>query len=315
MTSVGVDPEDDRRPGAVLVVVTWNSAEVLPGLLESLELGMAGLRWRLVVADNASADGTPDVVRTKAPDALLVETGRNAGYAAAFNAALAAVGPLDEDTDAVFVCNPDIRLRPGCGAALVQGLKSGGTGITAPLLYDGTGRMIRTLRREPNPLRLLGEMVLGAGRSGRFPALGEQVTDPDAYRTATRADWAAGSLMAISRECLEACGPWDESFFLYSEETEFALRAGTHGFATRLAPDAVAVHLEGEATVSPKLWTLLTLNRVRLYRRTHRPPAVAAFWGALLLRESSRALLGRQSSRAAVRALVSPARMRAKPGP
>src|SRR6476620_5134438 len=109
MACVGVDPEDDRRPGAVMVVVTWNSAEVLPGLVESLELGMAGLRWRLVVADNASADGTPGLVRTIAPDALMVETGRNAGYAAAFNAALDAVGKLDERTDAVFVCNPDIR--------------------------------------------------------------------------------------------------------------------------------------------------------------------------------------------------------------
>lgn len=315
MTSVGVDPEADQRPGAVLVVVTWNSADVLPGLVESLELGMAGLRWRLVVADNDSADGTSDVVRTLAPDALLVQTGRNAGYSAAINAALEAIGPLDEQTDAVFVCNPDIRMKPGCGAALVQGLKAAGTGITAPVLYDGHGRMIRTLRREPNPLRLLGEMVLGAGRSGRFAAFGEQVTDPAAYRRPTRADWAAGSLMALSRECLQACGPWDESFFLYSEETEYALRAASRGFATRLAPDAIAVHLEGEAMVSPKLWTLLTLNRVRLYQRTHRAPAVAAFWGALLLRESSRAVLGRSSSRAAVRALVSPARMREKPGP
>lgn len=302
-------------PGAVLIVVTWNSADVLPGLFDSLERGMAGLRWRLVVADNDSADGTPDLVRTKAPDALLVQTGRNAGYAAAINAALDAVGPIDKEADAVLVCNPDIRMKPGCGAALVRGLEKPGTGITAPVLFDGAGRMIRTLRREPNPLRLLGEMVLGARRSGRFAALGEQVADPAAYRSPTRADWVAGSLMALSRECVEACGPWDESFFLYSEETEYALRARTHGFVTRLAPDAVAVHLEGEATVSPKLWTLLTLNRVRLYRRTHGVAASAAFWGALVLREGSRALLGRASSRAAVRALVSPARMRAEPGP
>jgi GT2 family glycosyltransferase len=302
-------------PGAVLIVVTWNSADVLPGLFDSLEQGMAGVRWRLVVADNDSADGTADLVRTKAPEALLVQTGRNAGYAAAINAALEAIGPLDKETDAVFVCNPDIRMRPGCGAALVRGLEIPDTGITAPLLYDGTGRMIRTLRREPSPLRLLGEMVLGAHRSGRFAALGEQVADPRAYKEPTRADWVAGSLMALSRECVEACGPWDESFFLYSEETEYALRARSHGFATRLAPDAIAVHLEGEATVSPKLWTLLTVNRVRLYKRTHSPAAVVAFWGASLLREASRALLGRASSRAAVRALVSPGRMRAKPGP
>jgi GT2 family glycosyltransferase len=307
--------EDAELPGAVLVVVTWNSAEVLPGLLESLERGMSGLRWRLVIADNDSADGTEDLVRTKAPEALLVQTGRNAGYAAAINAALDAVAPLGAETDAVLVCNPDIRMQPGCGAALVRGLAQAGTGITAPLLFDGSGATIRTLRREPNPLRLLGEMALGAHRSGRFAALGEQVVDSAAYRNPTRADWVAGSLMALSRKCVEACGPWDESFFLYSEETEYALRARTRGFATRLAPDAVAVHLEGEAAVSPKLWTLLTLNRVRLYQRTHTAPAVAAFWGASVLREASRALLGRATSRAAVRALVSPARMRAKPGP
>jgi GT2 family glycosyltransferase len=310
-----MQPSPEGLPGAVLVVVTWNSADVLPGLLDSLDVGMAGLRWRLVVADNDSADETSDVVRTKAPGALLVQTGRNAGYAGAINAALEAVGPLDERTDAVMVCNPDIRMRPGCGLALVRGLQAQGTGITAPVLYDGDGQTIRTLRREPSPLRLVGEMLLGARRSGRFAALGEQVTDPRAYRCATRADWVAGPLMALSRRCIEACGPWDESFFLYSEETEYALRARSRGFVTRLAPDAVAVHLEGEATASPKLWTLLTLNRVRLYGRSHRAPAVAAFWAALLLRETSRALLGRASSRAAVRALVSPARMREKPGP
>ncbi|WP_228560206.1 glycosyltransferase family 2 protein [Catenulispora pinisilvae] len=318
MSTEEISAEDvsaQELPGAVLVVVTWNSADVLPGLLESLAFGMVGLRWRLVVADNDSADGTADLVRTEAPDALLVQTGRNAGYAAAINAALDAVGPLDKGTDAVLVCNPDIRMEPGCGAALVRGLERSGTGITAPALFDGDGRMIRTLRREPSPLRLLGEMVLGAHRSGRFAALGEQVADPHAYSGPTRADWVAGSLMALSRECVEACGPWDESFFLYSEETEYALRARSCGFATRLAPDAVAVHLEGEAAVSPRLWTLLTVNRVRLYRRTHGAVAVAAFWSALVLREGSRALLGRASSRAAVRALVSPARMRAKPGP
>ncbi|WP_228555970.1 glycosyltransferase family 2 protein, partial [Catenulispora pinisilvae] len=296
MSTEEISAEDvsaQELPGAVLVVVTWNSADVLPGLLESLAFGMVGLRWRLVVADNDSADGTADLVRTEAPDALLVQTGRNAGYAAAINAALDAVGPLDKGTDAVLVCNPDIRMEPGCGAALVRGLERSGTGITAPALFDGDGRMIRTLRREPSPLRLLGEMVLGAHRSGRFAALGEQVADPHAYSGPTRADWVAGSLMALSRECVEACGPWDESFFLYSEETEYALRARSCGFATRLAPDAVAVHLEGEAAVSPRLWTLLTVNRVRLYRRTHGAVAVAAFWSALVLREGSRALLGR----------------------
>jgi N-acetylglucosaminyl-diphospho-decaprenol L-rhamnosyltransferase len=60
----------------------------------------------------------------------------------------------------------------------------------------------------------------------------------------------------------------DESFFLYSEETDFALRAGDLGFETAFVPNAKVTHLGGESRVSPALWSLLTVNRVRLYRPT-----------------------------------------------
>src|SRR6266568_3495484 len=127
-----------------LVVVTWNSAELIPGLVESLAEGMAGLRWQLVVADNDSHDDTVTEVRRLAPTALVVQTGRNAGYAAAINHALAAIAQQGSDVGAVLICNPDIRMRPGCGAALVAGLDLPGTGITAPVLYDGNGVLARS---------------------------------------------------------------------------------------------------------------------------------------------------------------------------
>src|SRR5438874_2190951 len=63
----------------VLVVVTWNSAGVLPGLLDSLRPGMAGLDWQLVIADNDSRDGTVELVRDRTPSAIVLQTGRNAG--------------------------------------------------------------------------------------------------------------------------------------------------------------------------------------------------------------------------------------------
>lgn len=310
-----MDEIDGQAGSIALVVVTWNSAGVMPGLLESLPAGMAGLDWRLVVADNDSADDTVGEVLRRMPTATVVQTGRNAGYAAAINAALAQIGRTVPGLRAVLVCNPDIRMQPGCGAALVAGLDELGTGITAPLLHDGHGALIRSLRRESSVSRALGEAVLGNRRSGRFPRLGELVTDPAAYRTTTVSDWAAGSLLAVSAACLAACGPWDESFFLYSEETEYALRARDEGFATRLAPAAEATHLEGDSKVSPKLWTLLTLNRVRLYRQRHGRVATAAFWGAVLLREASRAAIGKPHSRTAARALLSRSRLRAVPGP
>jgi GT2 family glycosyltransferase len=112
--------------------------------------------------------------------------------------------------------------------------------------------------------------------------------------------------MAISAECRAACGPWDESFFLYSEETEYCLRARDLSYATQLEPSAEAVHLGGDSQVSPRLWSLLTVNRVRLYRRRHGAVATACFRAAVLLRETSRAALGRRASRAAVAALLRP---------
>ncbi|MFG2112026.1 glycosyltransferase family 2 protein [Streptomyces sp. NPDC048718] len=305
-----LDRSEDRRTGTVaVVVVTWNSAAVLPGFLDALPAAMAGLEWRLVVADNDSSDDTVAVLRKHAPDATVVETGRNGGYAFGVNAALRAAGAFDGDCAAVLVCNPDIRMTEGCAATLVAGLGDelpDGTraGITVPLLYEADGTLVHSLRRESTVPRALGEAVLGNRRAGRFPRWSELVTAPGAYAGRTSPDWATGALMALSAECLADCGPWDESFFLYSEETEYCLRARDLGHRTRLEPEARAVHLGGESRVSPRLWSLLVVNRVRLYRRRHGLAATTAFRGAVLLREFSRAALGRRPARAAVRALL-----------
>lgn len=293
---------------------------MIPEFLASLPQGMAGLDWRLVVADNDSADDTVDLIRSLAPQTTVVQTGRNAGYAAGVNAALEAAAGWDGGFRAALVCNPDIRMRRGCAELLVGALGdpvAGGSkvGISVPLLYEEDGTLHYSLRRESRVTRALGEAVIGNRRAGRFPRWSELVTDPGAYGRRTVADWATGALLALSRECLEACGPWDESFFLYSEETEYCLRAGDRGFATRLEPEASAVHLGGDSQVSPRLWTLLTLNRVRLYGRRNSAAATAAFRAAVLLRETSRAALGRPASRAAARALASPSALRATPGP
>ncbi|MGP3689195.1 glycosyltransferase [Streptomyces sp. IBSNAI002] len=313
-------PDPGTGPVAVLVV-TWNSSAVLPEFLASLPAGMAGLDWRLVVADNDSADGTVDLVRSLAPEATVVQTGRNAGYAAGVNAALGAAAGWEGGFRAALVCNPDVRMRRGCAKVLVDALGAplsdgGRVGISVPLLYEEDGRtLLLSLRRESRVTRALGEAVLGNRRAGRFPRWSELVTDPSAYERATVADWATGALMALSRPCLDACGAWDESFFLYSEETDYCLRARDLGFRTRLEPAASATHLGGDSQVSPRLWTLLTLNRVRLYGRRHGPAATAAFRTAVLLREASRAALGRPASRAAARALAGRSALRATPGP
>ena len=289
------------------VVVTWNSADVLAGLLGSLRAGFEGVDWRLAVVDNASADATvalaEDWLRHDGSGVAgrVLQTGRNAGYAAAINAALA----TDEPSAATLVLNPDIRLAPGCVRAMLEILAADAqprTGIVVPRIRDAHGALYRSLRREPSLPRALGEAVLG--RHAARVGLGETVGDEAAYQATTTVDWATGAVMLIGGDCRAACGPWDESFFLYSEETEFALRAKDRGYATRLAPEAEAVHLGGESRTSGRLWALLTVNRVRLYRRRHAWPMAALFWLAVLLREAPRAALGRAPNRTAVAALL-----------
>jgi N-acetylglucosaminyl-diphospho-decaprenol L-rhamnosyltransferase len=303
------------RPGTavdvVVAVVSFNSEDVLPGLVASLDAGLAGLTWHLVVADNDSRDDSVAVVRRLLPAATVVETGRNGGYAAGINRAVEAAPPHR----AVLVLNPDVRLHPGCGQRLTAALAAPGTGVAVPRLLDAEGRLIYSQRREPSIARALGDAVLGATRAGRSVLLGEVVTDDRGYRADTVTDWAEGSTQLVSAACWERVGPWDESYFLYSEETDFDLRARDLGLRTRFVADAVATHLEGGSAGSAALWPLVVLNRVRLYHRRHGRAASVTFWAVTVLREASRAALGRDHNRAALKALVSPRRLREMPGP
>ena len=191
-----------------------------------------------------------------------------------------------------------------------------GTGIAVPRLVDGDGELIHSMRRRPTLLRAFADAFVGATVAGRWPRdrRGRHRSRPATPSDATP-DWAEGSTQLVSRACLDACGPWDESYFLYSEETEFHLRAGSRGFGVRYVADACAVHLEGDSSTSPRLWALLTANRLRLFSRLSSRPRTALYWLALVLRESSRAARGDATARAAVRVLVRPELLRAPRGP
>lgn len=295
----------------LVVVVTFNSADLVPGLVESLAAGMGASPYDLVVADNASVDGSPDVVREVAPDAKIVDMGRNAGYAAGINAAVAASGP----SRAVLVLNPDVRLEPGCVPTLLAALERPGVGIAVPRLVDGEGRLVESMRREPSAVRAWADALVGARRAGRVPGLGEVVTGDARYERSALTDWAEGSTQLISADCWRACDGWDESFFLYSEETDFGLRARDAGHATLFVPTAQAVHLGGESATSPALWALVVANKLRLYRRRHGLLPVVSYWLALVVREGSRAARGSAIARLALRVLFDRRALSTRPGP
>ncbi|MDP8931591.1 MAG: glycosyltransferase family 2 protein, partial [Actinomycetota bacterium] len=199
-----------QRPEVTLVVVTYNSAQLLRAFFDALASALADVdSYEVVVADNASWDETLELVSELAPAATVVRLGRNAGYAAGINAAVARAV---KGARAVLVCNPDVRLHPGSVRRLLDALASpAGTapeavspevGIVVPRLVEADGTLALSLRREPKVLRALGEALLGGRRAGRFAALGEVVCDPRCYQRPGSADWASGAVMLVSRRCL-----------------------------------------------------------------------------------------------------------------
>jgi len=288
-----------------VVIVTFNSAAVLPACLASLDVALEAVGGgQLVVVDNASGDGSAELARARHGTRVVVMAS-NEGYAAAINAGVAATA----DHDDVLILNPDVELERGCLAALVAALEPSTVGIAVPRITGPAGELRHSLRREPSVPRALGEAVLGGRRAGRYPMLGEVVTDPAAYGRPSTVDWATGSTMLISGRCLADVGRWDESFFLYSEETDFALRARDKGWSVAYVPDAVCMHREGESGTVADLWALLTANRVRLYAKRHGRLATLAFGSAVALNEVLR--LSGTTHRAALVALGLPGRRRA----
>lgn len=294
---------DATIPRVAIIIVTYNSAAVLDNCLRSLRSTGVDLKT-VVVADNGSRDDSLMIAKSATDLPMItVEMGRNAGYAAAINAGVDSIDVAA--LDAIMVLNPDCMLRPDTIAVLWRALREPGRGIAVPRLLNPDGTLQPSLRRLPTVRRAIAEAVLGA-RAGHIGSLGELIADPAHYAEPGPAVWATGAAMLISTEAMASIGPWDESFLLYSEETEYALRAADNGWTLWYEPAAVVEHVGGESGTSPRLAALVIVNKVALFRRRHRFPTTAAFYLVVLLGESVRALTGRRIARAAVVALLRP---------
>ena len=301
-------------PKLGIVIVTYNSAVVLSRCLSSLRAGSTGVDLTdVVVVDNASSDESIRIA-THFEDfpVRTVGFGINAGYAAGVNAG---VNALDTNQlDAVLILNPDCSLRPGALAVLAGNLGLAGRGIVVPKLLNPDGRLQPSLRKAPAVHRSLAESLFGsmASRLG----ISELVVSPKAYAHSGQWAWATGAAMLMSTSMLRHIGPWDESFLLYSEETEFALRAADHGWQLWYEPAAVIEHIGGTSHTEPQFAGLLAANRVRLYYLRHGLVRSGAFYLVELLGTALRAGMGRQQARAALSVLLRPSRrMRALPEP
>ncbi len=286
-------------PDLWVLVVTFRSAEVIGDLLEAMPAALEGCGpVGLLIVDNDSDDDTLEIVDQDAPGARVVRTGANLGYSGAINRGLEAIGPVDVP---VLVLNPDVRLAPRSVRSMLDALGAG-IGVVVPRLLESDGRTAHSLRRDPSVLRAWGEAILGGRRAGRW-GVGELVVRAADYERAHDVDWATGAAWLMAPDCLRSVGRWDESFFLYSEETDYALRARAAGYRLRYEPAAEGTHAGGDRLTSAPLYALMALNRVRLVRKTH-PARARAFRWALLMGELVRCARRSSVHIAAVRALA-----------
>jgi N-acetylglucosaminyl-diphospho-decaprenol L-rhamnosyltransferase len=284
------------RPDLDVIVVTYNSAHVIGDLLDSLPPALGALTADVIVVDNGSTDGTADFVAARG-DCKVVRSA-NVGYAGGINRGVREGG----SAEAILILNPDVRLGENAVPPLLKALHEPNVGIAAPQIRSPQGELEFSLRREPSLLN-----AAGLSRTG-WPALSEHMSDPADYAHPRVVDWALGAVLLISRSCYDLLGGWDESFFLYSEETDFCLRARDLGLLTRYEPQSVAVHIGGGSGRSGKTHSMQIVNRVRLYRRRHTALASWFYYGLTIARELSWIVRGHRESLSAFVAVLRPAR-------
>ena len=257
-----------------VVIVSFNTREVLRRCLNTLATEAKQLSVEVLVVDNASRDGSVEMVASDFPHVRLLQGGKNLGFAAANNLAFpAAQGKY------LVLLNSDAFLLPGAlERAIAHMEKQPGTGLAGGRLIGEDGSWQPSARQFPS---LLNDFLSFSGlahrfRKSRFWGRADRTwADP---LEETGADWVPGAFAIIRASVLEQVGGFDDAFFLYYEEVDLCRRIKAAGYAVRYLPDVVVVHLGGESSksmenaVRSRMGAQLALWRLRsgyLYYRKH----------------------------------------------
>ncbi|MCC6442027.1 MAG: glycosyltransferase family 2 protein [Armatimonadetes bacterium] len=259
------------------IIVNWNSRDCLRDCLESLQADLQSIAApsEIWVMDNASSDGSREMVVQGFPAARFVSLGRNLGFARAANE-----GGRRSLGRYLLILNPDTLILPGGVARLLEFVeRNPEVGAAGPRLLNPDGSLQPSWGRFPD---LLTEAVcqfylyrwLPAGRpvGNRLARLARPPEEP------LPVDWVAGACLMVRRQAWEEAGPLDEEIFLYGEDLDWCFRARQSGWPIWHIPQARVVHLLSHATGREPACKLLrqAQGMQRFFRAYRSSPAATA---------------------------------------
>ena len=265
-------------PHLAVVIVSWNVRNLLAACLRSLftDLDRSGLKAEVWVVDNASTDGTPEMVAETFPAVHLVASQENLGFAAGNNLALREISNLQSPISRyVWLLNPDTEVQPGATAALVDFMeRTPQAAVAGAKLLYADGSLQQSAFRFPGLVQLVFEFFplpprfYDTSLNGRYPRRLYEGDSP------FQVDHPLGAAMMVRREAIEQVGLLDEDFWMYCEEIDWCWRLRKAGWWAYCVPAAQVVHHAGRSTGQVRVASFVALwrSRLRLYDK-HYPPS------------------------------------------
>ncbi len=214
-----------------VVIVNWNVRELVRKCLDSLFLYASDIEHEIIVVDNASGDGSADMIAATYPFARLIRNEENRGFAAACNQGAAAA-----KGEYVLFLNPDTRIQEGALHKLLAfAAERPQAGCVAPQLLNDDGSVQPSVRKFPGPLFSL----LLFFRLVRW--------HDEAYAEARTIEQPQGACMLVPRTVLTRVGAFDERFFLWFDEVDLCKRIRDTGYEIWYVPEARIFHHRGES--------------------------------------------------------------------
>lgn len=257
-----------------IVIVSWNTRDLLRGCLESV-IASGGVSFRVVVVDNASDDGSAEMVREAFPDIHLIANADNRGFPRANNQGFRALGfEAGCGPDApryALALNPDTVLPPSALRDMVAYMDADAhIGVAGPKLVLPTGELDLACRRSfPSPeisfYRMVGLSKLFP-RSRRFGRYNLTYLDPDEE---TEVDSVVGAFMMVRREAIQRVGLFDESFFMYGEDLDWAYRIKQAGWKVMYNPRVTVTHIKRAASRQSRRAQIEFYRAMLIFYRKH----------------------------------------------